>query len=72
MGIYAKIIKNLPNNLQNLQLDLSYNNLGDNTNKQAKLLGELLNYIPIHLKNLHLNLSNNNLGDNIENIKYLG
>lgn len=61
-------MKQLPNKLESLILNLEGNNLGENT-ENLKGLGEAM---PNNLEKLVLGFYNNNLGDNYENFKWIG
>lgn len=65
----AEIVKNLPIKLQNLELDLSENRLGENV-ENFKLLGNVLKEHSNGLRCLGLDLGWNSMGKN--DIKYLG
>lgn len=57
----------LPNNLSNLNLNLSYNDLTANI-LNMKYIQIAIKQLPNHLHNLQLNLHYNNLGDNPDNL----
>lgn len=61
MKLLLEIMKFLPNNLNNLTLDLTNNNLGDKNAQIIKNLTEIINLLPNNLQNSELNLDNNNL-----------
>lgn len=56
-------MKEVPNHLHNLELDLHENKLGENPGN-LKYLGEgIIKQLPRYLKNLTLHLNNNDLGE---------
>lgn len=57
----------MPEYLQNLTLNLSRNNLGNNE-KNIIYLANGMKKIPKYLKNLNIDLSHNNFGNNIQNM----
>lgn len=70
MKNFSEIMKYLPHNLQQLNLNLSINNLGDNS-ENMKFLRDGIKQLPNSLQNIQLKINHNNLGVTIDNMKYL-
>lgn len=62
-------IRMLPNILQDLELNLSYNLIGDNG---VELLVDGMKYLPINLKNLAYKLNCNMIGRNGKDLTWFG